>query len=267
MLVLNILLEHKILFGSILGIILINLGCIIYLVIRERKMDKEEIDDMLEALSKSKPRKEDIAVKPIIEEPKENVIELQSVLEKMQKNLEATPEEVVSNFEQDQEEKSIISYQELVKTLKKEEPVQIEVKEQFKKEFSKPLLDSDIDVIDIDDDILVKQVEPKIEEETKEDVIEDIKDEIKEKIKEKKFKNTDFISPIYGKMDNNVEYPTVNLKKHRSTSIEEDINDLDLEVRKSRTRLEQTIDIEPLREEMKKNDEFLKSLKDFRSNL
>ena len=64
----------------------------------------------------------------------------------------------------------------------------------------------------------------------------------------KKFKNSEFISPIYGVMENNLEYPTV---------------------KKSETVLDimNTKDYNELTEEIKKQEEFLNTLKAFRNNL
>lgn len=251
MFILNAFLDHKLLFGAIMFIILINLGCILYLVIKERRKDREEIEDLVTSISSAKPRE--------IEEVKEEVpvnkgaLEIEKVLEKMQKDLEATPEEVVNNFEKEQEEKSIISYQELVSSLKKDEPVKEEIIETLKQDMK-----DDIDVIDIEDEIVVKKVEPKEE-------IEENKNEVYQK----KFKNTDFISPIFGKIDSikDTDYPTVP-QFSREEKLEELLEDVPIKMtRTMKNNLEETLDIEPLQEEIRKNDEFLRSLKNFRSNL
>lgn len=251
MFILNAFLDHKLLFGAIMFIILINLGCILYLVIKERRKDREEIEDLVTSISSAKPREK--------EEVKEEVpvnkgaLEIEKVLEKMQKDLEATPEEVVNNFEKEQEEKSIISYQELVSSLKKDEPVKEEIIETLKQDMK-----DDIDVIDIEDEIVVKKVEPKEE-------IEENKNEVYQK----KFKNTDFISPIFGKIDSikDTDYPTVP-QFSREEKLEELLEDVPIKMtRTMKNNLEETLDIEPLQEEIRKNDEFLRSLKNFRSNL
>lgn len=251
MFILNAFLDHKLLFGAIMFIILINLGCILYLVIKERRKDREEIEDLVTSISSAKPREK--------EEVKEEVpvnkgaLEIEKVLEKMQKDLEATPEEVVNNFEKEQEEKSIISYQELVSSLKKDEPVKEEIVETLKQDMK-----DDIDVIDIEDEIVVKKVEPKEE-------IEENKNEVYQK----KFKNTDFISPIFGKIDSikDTDYPTVP-QFSREEKLEELLEDVPIKMtRTMKNNLEETLDIEPLQEEIRKNDEFLRSLKNFRSNL
>lgn len=273
MFILNSFLEHKLLFIIVGLIILINVGCILYLVIKERKKDREEIDDIVSSLSNAKPRKIEIKAPELPLEIKEEsksvaALEIEKVLEKMQKDLEATPEEVVNNFEKEQEEKSIISYQELVSSLKKEAPVKQEIKETLIQNIEEEAnsANDEVDVIDIDDEIIVKKVEPIEIEEFKDAVESEPKDE--KELYKKKFKSTDFISPIFGKLDSSKqEYPTV-----PPFSREERLEELFDEVPMRRSRsiknnLEETLDIEPLQEEIRKNDEFLRSLKNFRSNL
>ncbi len=272
MFTLGILLEHKLLFGIILLVILINLFCIIYLVIKERKKDQEEIDDILSSLSHAKPREakqeEPYYGQTLAQEEKKPVMEIQAVLEQMQKDLETTPEEVVNNFEKDQEEKSIISYQELVQSLKKEEPIKTEVKEVLEQDLEEAFSKTEkIDVIDIDEEIIAKPVETissfQVEPKKKQEPVSTFEVEPK-----KKFKNTEFISPIFGKMDsNNIDYPTVP-PFTREEKLEELLEEAPLKVtRSSKNNLEETLDIGPLQDEIRKNDEFLRALKDFRSNL
>lgn len=270
------LFQANIIYLVIITVILINLACILYLVQRERKKDRKEIEEIVSDMSNmSKKEKEEVVQVKEVEEtiPKEP-FEIGALLEKMQKDLNTTPEEVVSNFEKDQEEKSIISYQELVNTLKKDKKETLGVKE-VKKELTKdmelkktspilekeeivlpieekqPLKKDTIDIIDIEEDnhLSKETTIPKVEE--------------VEEHAEKKFQNTDFISPIFGKMNNGSVYATV-----RKVSREEKLEELLEEVpKRRRVSLEETLDMKPLREEMRKSDEFLRSLKDFRSNL
>ena len=79
------------------------------------------------------------------------------------------------------------------------------------------------------------------------DVIENISSSsIKEE--PKKFKKSDFISPIYGIIDEKLEYPTV--KKTENV----------LDIMNTR-------DYNKLTEEIKRQEEFLNALKEFRKNL
>ena len=74
----------------------------------------------------------------------------------------------------------------------------------------------------------------------------------------KKFKSTEFISPIFGVQDNDIKYPSV----PKLLNKEEDIFDK-LNIEKE----EKIINTKRLDAEIKKNDDFLKALKEFRKNL
>lgn len=226
--VLNILIEHKIIFSILIGILIINFSFIFYFVLKERKEDKKEIDEILNELEpKEKIEKEEKQDKEL----ENNKKEVEEMLLKMQKDLEAKPEDVVTNFENEQEEKSIISYQELVKSVKEKnnninvQPVKIE--------------EEKIEVEDVSDDTL--ELEP---------------------LKEKKFKGTEFISPIFGKQNNKIKYPTV--PKVNNTLLDE--IDFDTNYVKSEPKQE-ILSTKKLDKEIKKNDDFLNALKEFRKNL
>ena len=226
--VLNILIEHKVIFSILIGILIINFFFIFYFVLKERKEDKKEIDEILNELEpKEKIEKEEKQDKEL----ENNKKEVEEMLLKMQKDLEAKPEDVVTNFENEQEEKSIISYQELVKSVKEKnnninvQPVKIE--------------EEKIEVEDVSDDTL--ELEP---------------------LKEKKFKGTEFISPIFGKQNNKIKYPTV--PKVNNTLLDE--IDFDTNYVKSEPKQE-ILSTKKLDKEIKKNDDFLNALKEFRKNL
>lgn len=269
MTVLNGSLEQIIIVLSLFFIVIIG---IIMIKLKDKKEDREEIEELITSIAKAKPREKKEGNKMANIEQ----LKIEEVLQKMQKDLEASPEEVISSFEQDQEDKSIISYQELLKTMKKEIP-----KEEL---LEIPETPTNIDVIDIEDEpdeIEVRQVEPTedFKEEVKKELIEPkaVKTEtkveeakpLKDSYQKKEFKNTDIISPIFGKMERvKEEYPKVSLF-NRTEKLEELLEEAEQPIRKTRSEkhLEETLDVEPLAEEMRKNDEFLKSLKDFRSNL
>ena len=123
---------------------------------------------------------------------------------------------------------------------------------------------------------------PVEEEKTIDALVDEIKEtsEKNETPEEKKFKNTDFISPVYGKMDEHLEYPKVNSFKQEE-DISEYLEDFDKKISDYNLEnyleefnsnleidtLEQTLDMEPISSEIKKNEEFLKALKEFRENL
>ena len=199
-----------------------------------RKEEKEQV--VVRKIEDPKPKpivkpevKEDSKVQ--IEEEEEFTSELADVLEQMQKNLESG-KNATQIFEVEQEEKAIISYQELVRANLKQE---INPHNEFK---DIPADDIKAKAEDIEDEFS----EIPIAEE-----IPILDNQIKKE--EKKFKHTDFISPIYGTMD------VSSIPK--KTKIDE-ARDIDIE---------KTLNLTGLSEEKKKNAEFLQSLKEFRNNL
>ena len=219
-------------------IILMIIGFVVYYLISSKKKEDKEIDNIISNMVQE--RKEG---KEQVEEVDDKTKELEEVLEKMQKDLEAKPVDVVANFEREQEEKAIISYSELVKTLKKGVP-----------EEEKTL------------DILVDEIKTSAAS--------------NENKSDKKFKNTDFISPVYGKMEEHLDYPKVNSFKQED-DIKEYLDNFDKQIKDYKlddyleefnnnndvNTLEQTLDMEPISVEIKKNEDFLKALKEFRENL
>lgn len=273
---LNILFEHKIIFFIILAVILINAVCLVVLIIKERKADKEEIEGIVNELMDAKPREKTIQVpihesedldKTVVIEPiKEDKADISSMLNAMQKDLKAKEEEdSVANFEAEQEEKSIISYQELVNSMKNKDQVS-----KIQKVESVPVIDientDEVPVIDIEDKIDAPVIEI-------DDEVEPIKKMIENKdsfdgnnVVKKKFKTTEFISPVYGKMENTSEYPVIKNNRHEMVEkVSEPIRSR--EEYRNNISLEESLDLQPLSDEIKKNDDFLNALKDFRKNL
>lgn len=273
---LNILFEHKIIFFIILAVILINAVCLVVLIIKERKADKEEIEGIVNELMDAKPREKTIQVpihesedldKTVVIEPiKDDRADISSMLNAMQKDLKAKEEEdSVANFEAEQEEKSIISYQELINSLKNKDQVS-----KIQKVESVPVIDientDEVPVIDIEDKIDAPVIEI-------DDEVEPIKKMIENKdsfngnnVVKKKFKTTEFISPVYGKMENTSEYPVIKNNRHEMVEkVSEPIRSR--EEYRNNISLEESLDLQPLSDEIKKNDDFLNALKDFRKNL
>jgi hypothetical protein len=143
-------------------------------------------------------------------------IDIDEIAKKMATDLE---EKTVNytDFEKEQEEKSIISYEELKKAATKEP--------------------------------LPNVINYKIDtnEEIKKEVVND---------EPKRFVQSPMISPVYG-INVKIE-PKDQPKVVETESIPKPL---------PTTQLEKTLNIEPLNKEIKKNDEFLKALKDFRNNL
>ena len=167
---------------------------------------------------------------------------LEDILKKMQEDIDVKPEDVVKKFEEEQEEKAIISYQELVDNVKagKIEVVDDEESEvNYVENLVTDVTTEPIMEASNDDSMVTPQMVK--------DVIENISSSsIKEE--PKKFKKSDFISPIYGIIDEKLEYPTV--KKNE--------NILDIM---------NTRDYNKLTEEIERQEEFLNALKEFRKNL
>ena len=174
--------------------------CLIVLMIKNNNRKKSSLDKI-----------EEVKVTQVNET--EEVNSFEDIIEAMQKDIDEEKENPVELFEQEQEEKAIISYQELLNAKNKVE----------------------------------KHPIPSIEE-----VLE-----IEEKPKatpvlatpQPKFTNSEFVSPVFGKMDRNA---------NNQLHVEEDYKEHELE---------RTLNIEPLTEEIKKNNEFLNALKEFRKNL
>lgn len=273
---LNILFEHKIIFFIILAVILINAVCLVVLIIKERKADKEEIEGIVNELMDAKPREKTIQVpihesedldKTVVIEPiKDDRADISSMLNAMQKDLKAKEEEdSVANFEAEQEEKSIISYQELINSLKNKDQVS-----KIQKVESVPVIDientDDVPVIDIEDKIDAPVIEIDDEVEPIKKMIENKDSFDSNNVVKKKFKTTEFISPVYGKMENTSEYPVIKNNRHEMVEkVSEPIRSR--EEYRNNISLEGSLDLQPLSDEIKKNDDFLNALKDFRKNL
>ena len=97
---------------------------------------------------------------------------------------------------------------------------------------------------------------------------------VKEEVKEKQepvrnFKQTEFISPIYGKVDNNKT--SLSLKKEKLSSLSsKNLYEKKYEIEETKgnnVELEKTLKMPPISKEIKRNEDFLRALKDFRNNL
>lgn len=161
-----------------------------------------------------KEESKEVIVENNIVEEKNNKMDLEAMLSKMEETLNEK-DKAIANFEQEQEEKAIISYEELKKAVNQNNNASV---------------------------TKVESLEPKKEVFEKREVVNNINDN-------KNFKNTDFISPIYGRMDNNYEYPTI-------SNFEEEVK----EEKKEDT-------IVRAKHSKNNNEVFLDSLKQFRKNL
>ena len=85
------------------------LSTILFIIAGNQKNRKKIKDDFVEATKLEEELEND---------NKESTNELENILKKMQEDINVTPEDVVKKFEEEQEEKAIISYQELVDSVK-----------------------------------------------------------------------------------------------------------------------------------------------------
>ena len=169
-------------------------------------------------------------------------VDLEAVLDKMQEDVNKTKVDEVKSFEEEQEEKAIISYQELLKAVKRDvdDVTKVEIPSE-----EKPVV--------VEDEEAKVQIMPEevVEKSVSTPVVETMEE--KETRKPSKFQNSEFISPIYGRVNNDVKYPKIPAFREK----QEPINHED--------DLEKTIVFDAIKND--DNDEFLKALKEFRNNL
>lgn len=195
-------------------------------------------------------------------------VDLEAVLGKMQEDVEK-PKEEVRTFEEEQEAKAIISYQELLQAVKKDVTEVTSVNLDEVEVFTDPMEEADLPTVkamskQIDNPLKPEVLETEIVKEEIPVVMEEPKEEPKRVERpidlvrpkhESKFQNSEFISPIYGRVNNEVEYPTVRPQAKPDVKVEEKLENL-----------EKTIVFKPINDNID-NDEFLKALKEFRNNL
>ena len=215
-------------------IILIVLGLLILtailLILASNKRNKDKINKDFENAKKA-----DKELKKI-EEEKPN--ELQQLINKMQEDIDLKPEDVVKKFEDEQEQKAIISYKELVDNVKSGKIQAID------DESNNPVETFQLSGVEAKTIDREETVTP----EMLKDAIENISaNSVKEEIE--KFRSSQYISPIYGIMKDNISYPTIKKKEITLDAI-------------SNTR-----DYTELTEEIKRQEEFLQALKEFRDSL
>lgn len=255
---------------------IIILGITFFVIFRKRKSDEEEIRELMESIDNPKrEEKNDVEEVGFVEKKSE----IEELLEKMQRDLEAKPEDVVASFEQEQEEKSIISYQELVNSRKKQEAKKVELKDKIEPIINEPVAEIDKSEILEEKIEQVNKINDSLEEELEKLNHKEVKDAIK------KFKNTEFISPIYGKVEGHVDYPTVPAFENKeqvefkfedpaisnlelvTRNIDDYLDDFNFDNNMEINSLEQTLNMPPISPEIKKNEDFLNALKEFRKNL
>lgn len=232
-------------------ILITIIGLIVYIIYKDKMIDQEEIDDLIEDIVNAKPRdqKEEVKVTPI-ETTEPSKLNLEQMLNDMQASLDKKHNKIEA-YEKEQDENAIISIRELEKS-------NINNIESYEKE------QEDESIININE---IRNLNGTQKLDAAEDIMTSPVRKTIAKIETNsdshKFHNTDFISPIYGKMDNNIEYPKI--KAYDKTA--------DLELNEyfgedvARHAMEPVINVKPLSNEIKRNTEFLNALKEFRSKL
>ena len=214
---------------------------------RKRKNIKEEFIEIEKA-------EELDEVKP------EVAFELEQILNQMQKDIETKPEEVVRKFEEEQEQKAIISYQELVDSVNNNKIDVVDDEEgtidfvvalemENKNNSAADYLEK---VEDINEDKTLNTIDDNI------DIVNpimnkshlDVIDEMDYDDSPKKFKSSEILSPVFGRMQPNFEYRKINSFANTNNKIE----------------IEQVAG-ESVETDLKNNEDFLKALIDFRNNL
>ena len=210
---------------------------------RKRKKIKKDSEE-IEAISNN-DSEEVSDVKP------EVAFELEKILDQMQHDMEVKPEEAVRMFEEEQEQKAIISYQELVDSVNSNKIDVVDDEE------------GDMDYVAA----LEAQINPSVD--YKEEVISDkidnntevfddyankshldVIDELNYDEAPKKFKSSELLSPVFGRMQPDFEYKKIGSFATTNNKVE----------------VEQvagtTVD-----NDIKNNEDFLNALIEFRNNL
>lgn len=222
-----ILTNNSYLYWSII-IVLLIVDVILAIISLNRKKREEIKEEFKKAeIAEEVEKKEETKVSK----------ELQDIIMQMKKDMEATPEQVVAQFEEEQEKNAIISYQELVESVKNgkiqtidDEEGNINYVEALSEEINEePIVEA------IDNEALKEEVKSAIQEITKNSV----------ETEKPKFKSTDFISPVFGKMNAEINYPKI----------------------KETTEIEKMFNIDKIKNELEKNEAFLNALIEFRNNL
>ena len=177
-------------------------------------------------------------------------IDLETVLGKMQEDV-SQKVDVPRTFEEEQEEKAIISYQELLNAVKKDVNDVTRVNVDEVESYSDPLEEIELPTLNSIINNQSSLLEPVVlanDEDVENNNSEEITTVDNLSDSSTKFQNSEFISPIYGRVNNDIDYPkipSINVKDSH-----------ELESKKFDSKLNK-ID----------NDDFLSALKKFRNNL
>ena len=287
------------------GIIVVT-GFIIFSIFLVKRIDKEKVSD--ESIDYEKIDGDNSLFDEVMKPNSEVVnsdgkLDLEVMIERMQKDLDAKASEVIEQFETEQEEKSVISYQELVgekkSKLENAEPITNEKSE---------ITNETMETIEMGkNNVIEDNLEGNImENEINTDVLEDYNDYDKEDYNKEKLQTllnidetNDFDvhdemiteeSSELNQKDEFVnaiktgEYNNESKGKFKSTDFVSPIYGVqDINIKYptvqnmkefkqparnyNKFELEQTLNMKPLSDEIKQNEAFLEALKEFRKNL
>ncbi len=238
---------------AVIAIFIIVIGLLIYYIITgiKQKKDKKVVQKpVVDEKTIQKPHEEEIIIdeetkEQKIEEEKKTNSSIQTLLNQMQQDLDESKDysaETIARYEDDEEANAIISYKELMK---------------YKESQEKNNTQEEKDIL----------LEEKDKDEIKE-IIKENRDEPKEEVK--KFKRSEFISPIFGyNDDSNVTYREIKRppKKEKIPDIDKEWES-DIMLKNLEDSNAEVIDFDDQVEvQNDKNDEFLEALVDFRNKL
>lgn len=199
-------------------------------------LDKEEMPQVIEEVE----HQED-------EKTTEATLKIENLLDQMKVDLEAQKQEAIDHFENQQEENSIISYQEL-KKLAQDRGLVIDDEEA-------PLVTTS-ELLNRRPEVSQVATSTSVKEEVKEALMRPT-----EAPHHREYKRTQFISPVYGLMDDESHpvkpvspKPQVEVSTYHEETSHGDAH-------------KPKINVQALEDENRHLDEFLQSLKEFRNNL
>ena len=210
---------------------------------RKRKKIKKDFEE-IEAISNN-DSEEVSDVKP------EVAFELEKILDQMQHDMEVKPEEAVRMFEEEQEQKAIISYQELVDSVNSNK-IDVVDDEEGDMDYVAALEEQMNPATDYKEEVISDKIDNNTEvfDDYANKSHLDVIDELNYDEAPKKFKSSELLSPVFGRMQPDFEYKKIGSFATTNNKVE----------------VEQvagtTVD-----NDIKNNEDFLKALIEFRNNL
>lgn len=210
---------------------------------RKRKKIKKDFEE-IEAISNN-DSEEVSDVKP------EVAFELEKILDQMQHDMEVKPEEAVRMFEEEQEQKAIISYQELVDSVNSNK-IDVVDDEEGDMDYVAALEAQMNPSVDYKEEVISDKIDNNTEvfDDYANKSHLDVIDELNYDEAPKKFKSSELLSPVFGRMQPDFEYKKIGSFATTNNKVE----------------VEQvagtTVD-----NDIKNNEDFLNALIEFRNNL